>query len=169
MFKTKPANLLAHQSMLLDERPHLGEPQVVPGYRGAGLLDAAHVEIAAAARVGDGALAGVGSAEARVAVQKVGVYGPVGDLRVADGTTDRFWEQMDTTGRDPGPVRLAPDGAPGQAPHVGTCPTTRPAPSASPTSSPRTARTPVLPSTPPRPARRPPPSRLPPRRHPRQP
>ena len=29
--------LLAHQPMLLDERahPHVGEPEVVPGYRGA--------------------------------------------------------------------------------------------------------------------------------------
>ena len=45
LFKTELINLLAHQSMLLDERahPHVGEPEVVPGYRGAGLLHAAHV------------------------------------------------------------------------------------------------------------------------------
>ena len=78
--------------MLLDERPHphVGEPEVVPGYARAGLLDAAHVEVAAAARAGDGALAWVGLAEPRVAVQEVGVYGPVGDLRGADGTPDGF-------------------------------------------------------------------------------
>ncbi len=78
--------------MLLDERthPHVAEPEVVPCYRGAPLLDASDVEIAAAAGAGDGALAGVGSAEARVAGEEVGVDGPYGDLVGADGTEDWF-------------------------------------------------------------------------------
>ena len=78
--------------MLLDERthPHVAKPEVVPGYRRLGLLHAAHVEIAAAAGACDGALAWVGLAEAWVAVQEVGVDGPVGDLMGADGTQDGF-------------------------------------------------------------------------------
>ena len=54
--------------MLLDERthPHVGEPEVVPGDGGAGLLYAGHVEIAATAGAGDGGLAGVGTADPRV-------------------------------------------------------------------------------------------------------
>ena len=86
------SDLLAHQPMLLDERthPHVAKPEVVPGYRGAGLLHAAHVEVAAAAAAGDGALPGVGLAEARVVGEEVGVDGPVGDLMRADGTEDGF-------------------------------------------------------------------------------
>ena len=78
--------------MLLDERthPHVGEPEVVPGDGGAPLLHAAHVEIAAAAGAGDGALAGVGTAEARVVGLEVGVDGPYGDLVGADGAEDWF-------------------------------------------------------------------------------
>ena len=81
------SNLLAHQSMLLDEgtHPHVGEPEVVPGHARAPLLHAAHVEVAAAARAGDGALPWAGSAEARVVGEEVGVDGPVGDLVGADG------------------------------------------------------------------------------------
>ena len=48
------------------------------------------MEIAAAARAGDGALAGVGLAEPRVVGEEVGVDGPVGDLEGADGTQDGF-------------------------------------------------------------------------------
>ena len=48
------------------------------------------MEIAAAARAGDGALPWVGLAEARVAVQEVGVDGPYGDLVGADGTEGWF-------------------------------------------------------------------------------
>ena len=86
------SDLLAHQSMLLDERthPHVGKPEVVPGHARAPLLHAAHVEIAAAARAGDGALAGVGTAEPRVVGLEVGVDGPYGDLMGADGTEDGF-------------------------------------------------------------------------------
>ena len=40
--------------------------------------------------MGDGALAGMGLAEPRVVGEEVGVDGPVGDLRVADGTEDGF-------------------------------------------------------------------------------
>ena len=86
------SNPLAHQLMLLDERPHphVGEPEVVPGYRGARLLDASDVEIAAAACAGYCLLAGVGSAEAGVVGEEVLVDGPVGDLMGADGTEDGF-------------------------------------------------------------------------------
>ena len=78
--------------MHLDERthPHVGEPEVVPGDGRAGLLHAGHVEVAAAARAGDGALAGVGLAEAGVVGEEVGVDGPVGDLVGADGAEDGF-------------------------------------------------------------------------------
>ena len=81
--------------MLLDERTHLhvGEPEVVPGYARAGLLDAGHVEVAAAARAGDGALPWVGTAEAWVVGEEVGVDGPVGDLVGADGADYRFSSQ----------------------------------------------------------------------------
>ncbi len=48
------------------------------------------MEIAAAAAAGDGALAGVGMAEAWVVGLEVGVDGPVGDLRGADGAEDWF-------------------------------------------------------------------------------
>ena len=84
--------LLAHQPMLLDEGPHLhvGEPEVVPGYRRLGLLDASDVEIATAAGAGYCGLARVGLAEPRVFGEEVLVDGPVGDLRVADGTQDGF-------------------------------------------------------------------------------
>ncbi len=77
--------LLAHRSMLLDEAAHPGEPEVVPGNGGAPLLHAAHVEIAAAAGAGYGALVWVGPAEPRVVGEEVLVYGPVGDLVGADG------------------------------------------------------------------------------------
>ena len=78
--------------MLLDERAHthVGEPEVVPGHRGAPLLHAGDVEVAAAARAGDGALPWVGSAEAWVVGLEVGVDGPVGDLMGADGTEGGF-------------------------------------------------------------------------------
>ena len=54
------------------------------------LLHASDVEVAAAARAGDGALAWVGLAEAWVVGEEVLVYGPVGDLLGADGTEDGF-------------------------------------------------------------------------------
>ncbi len=78
--------------MLLDERthPHVGEPEVVPGDGGAPLLHASDVEVAAAAAAGYGALAGVGMAEAWVVGLEVGVDGPVGDLRGADGAEEWF-------------------------------------------------------------------------------
>ncbi len=60
--------------MLLDERthPHVAEPEVVPGYARAPLLDAWDVEIAAAAAAGDRALPWVGMAEAWVIGLEVG-------------------------------------------------------------------------------------------------
>ena len=78
--------------MLLDERthPHVGKPEVVPGYRGAGFLHASDVEVAAAAGTGYCLLARVGSAEARVFGEEVLVDGPVGDLVGADGAEDGF-------------------------------------------------------------------------------
>ena len=78
--------------MLLDEstHPHVAEPEVVPGHARALLLHASDVEVAAAARAGDGALARVGLAETRVVGEEVGVDGPVGDLVGADGTEDWF-------------------------------------------------------------------------------
>ncbi len=82
--------------MLLDERthPHVGKPEVVPGHRGAPLLDAGHVEIAAAARAGYCLLAGVGLAEAWVVGLEVGVDGPIGDLVGADGAGGWFYRAI---------------------------------------------------------------------------
>ncbi len=76
--------------MLLDEgpHPHVGEPEVVPGYRRAPLLDASDVEIAAAAGAGYCLLAWVGTAELRVVGEEVLVDGPNGDLMGADGAED---------------------------------------------------------------------------------
>ncbi len=107
-------DLVANEVVLLDEGPyhHVGEPQVVPPDGHVGLVDAGRVEQPSAAGAEDGLLAGAVLAEPRVLGLSVGADRGDRALVFAYGAREGS-EQMHTTGRDPGPVRLAPDGARG--------------------------------------------------------